>query len=225
MRGVIPDGSKLRDLRRSAGWTQEQLASLAECDVKTLRAAEQSRRVDLSTLTQLAARLGLSSRELLREPGSSEVPAEAAIAAVQQFHLAFGSRDPEAVADCFLPDGIVTTMAHPGLPGAGEFRGRTRIHEWASTCFEAYRTDPVTEENSELSVAGDRVFVRLKQPRVQHRASRNEARITLMSEFRIDGGAIASLLICPHSGAMEELVFGEWPAKKKRRVKGKSPPK
>ena len=40
MRGVLTNGNWIRDLRRSHGFTQEQLAVHADCDVKTLRKAE-----------------------------------------------------------------------------------------------------------------------------------------------------------------------------------------
>ena len=65
MRGLRVNGERICELRKLLAMTQEQLAIRAACDVKTLRKAEQSGNVDVSTLRKLAAALGVSEEELL----------------------------------------------------------------------------------------------------------------------------------------------------------------
>ena len=64
-RGVPLDGSRLRQLRRALAYTQEQLATKAECDAKTVRKAERSEPLDLATIERLALALGVGQAHLI----------------------------------------------------------------------------------------------------------------------------------------------------------------
>lgn len=57
--------------RVEPGLTQEQLAALADVDVKTVRKAEQGKRLDLGTLTRLAFALDTELNRVIR-PSPSE---------------------------------------------------------------------------------------------------------------------------------------------------------
>jgi DNA-binding transcriptional regulator YiaG len=46
MRGVPTNGTLIRTLRQSLALTQEELATIASCDVKTVRKAEQGKRLE-----------------------------------------------------------------------------------------------------------------------------------------------------------------------------------
>src|SRR6516165_9820252 len=70
MRGAKSNGEQIRAARFGRGFTQEQLAALAELDVKTVRKAEQGRRLDLGSLTRLAHALQSDLSRLIR-PGRS----------------------------------------------------------------------------------------------------------------------------------------------------------
>jgi transcriptional regulator with XRE-family HTH domain len=205
MRGVIADGAKITALRKAAGLTQELLAADSCCDTKTLRSAEHSRRVDVATLRRIALRLGIDVREIIS--GAPKDERDSTIAAAERFLQAFNVRHPDAVADSFCEDGVIIIVAHPALPGAGEFRGREQIRRWAETCFEAYRTDPVSRGNSRIDAVGDLVFVRLERPHLEYRPTGVQANVYLTSEFKIADGLIATLWIYPESGAMERMVF------------------
>jgi transcriptional regulator with XRE-family HTH domain len=65
MRGVQVIGETIRSQRRQRGLTQEQLAAQADCDVKTLRQAEHSRAIDLSSLKRIALALNLNYVDLI----------------------------------------------------------------------------------------------------------------------------------------------------------------
>ena len=57
MRGALIDGEVVRNIRISRGLPQKTLAALAECDVKTIRHAEQGQRLDLATVKRIARAL------------------------------------------------------------------------------------------------------------------------------------------------------------------------
>ena len=205
MRGAISSGEKIVMLRTAAGLTQEELAAQCECDTKTLRSAEHSRRVDLETLRRIARRLGVDFREIVAPTTTQR--REANIAAVKRLFHAFNARDPDAVAEAFQIDGVIFVMAHSRLPGSGEFRGRAEIREWAQVCFQAYLAEPVTEDICQVNAEDDLVFVRLKRSKLEYLPNGQQANVTLMSEFAIRDNRIAVLQIYPESGALEQMAF------------------
>jgi transcriptional regulator with XRE-family HTH domain len=205
MRGVVTNGEKILALRNGAGLTQETLAAQAGCDVKTLRRAERSRRVDVATLRRIADYLAVEVRNLIADERADSRAAN--IVAVERFVGAFDARDPNAVADSFCEDGVVLTLADPSLPGAGEFRGREQIRRWAQVCFETFRTDPITPDNSRIDTIGDLVFLRLDRPQVEYLPTGKQAHVYLTSEFKVAGGLIAALWIYPESGAIERMAI------------------
>jgi len=66
MRGVVPDGHRIRIARIARGVTQEQLAVCADLDVKTIRKAEHGKRLDVGTLAALARALEVDVQTLVR---------------------------------------------------------------------------------------------------------------------------------------------------------------
>src|SRR5262245_52335069 len=70
MRGALADGQRVTATRVARGHTQEQLAALAELDVKTVRKAEQGKRLDIETLSRLAAALDVELNRLVRAGGT-----------------------------------------------------------------------------------------------------------------------------------------------------------
>jgi transcriptional regulator with XRE-family HTH domain len=67
MRGSYADGERLRTARVGRGFTQEQLAALADVDVKTVRKAEHGKRLDAGTLARLALALEVDVRSVIQE--------------------------------------------------------------------------------------------------------------------------------------------------------------
>ncbi|HEX5102521.1 MAG TPA: helix-turn-helix transcriptional regulator, partial [Pirellulaceae bacterium] len=158
MRGAIANGEKIAALRKTAGLTQDELAAGCGCDVKTIRSAERGNRLDLATLRRIAARLSVEYRDIVADIASGR--REANIAAAMAFLRAFDARDPDAVAACFCEDGAVLVFADERLPGAGEYRGRNRVRQWAVNCFAAYLAPPVEFGNYRFEAAGELVFAR-----------------------------------------------------------------
>jgi transcriptional regulator with XRE-family HTH domain len=66
MRGVQANGAFIKRARRSRGLTQEALADAARCDIKTVYRAESAGRLDMATLTRLAAALQIPYRKVVK---------------------------------------------------------------------------------------------------------------------------------------------------------------
>ena len=104
MRGVVPLGEKIVQLRRSSGLTQEMLAADCECDVKTIRNAEHSRSLDVGTLRRIAARLKVAYGDIAAVPAPDRRKAN--VATVEERRVCFTLYE---VADA---DQLATTT-HP----------------------------------------------------------------------------------------------------------------
>lgn len=207
-RGVFAKGEKIRDLRILAGLTQEKLASTASCDPKTLRRAEHSERLDVESLARLAGALGVPLSDIVT--GVSQDSEARSLAAIYRYMYAFNSREPDAVVQCFCEDGVIVVWADPGLPGTGEYRGHDGIRRWVETCFEAYLVDPVTPDRCRITAVGDRVYVCIERSPLKYQPNGNEIVLgSLLSEFEIRDGLIASIHIYPESGAFERMVFSQ----------------
>lgn len=202
------NGRRLVELRKSRGLTQEQLAAHADCDVKTIRAAEHSHRVDLQTASSLAATLGVPLGEVVLPSATTPADEEAHLQAVRRQVAAINARDPDAFAATFTVDGVNHVNAHPDLPGAGVQRGRDEIREGARIAFETYVSEPITPEMVEFRVVGDKVYLRVDRPRLRGVVTQIEREVSTLMEFTIRDGLISELRSHFHSGMLEELVFG-----------------
>lgn len=68
---LVEFGQRLRDLRKAAGLTQEQLAMKAGLERAYVSSAETGRRnATLTTLYQLASALGIDVSDLVRDTGA-----------------------------------------------------------------------------------------------------------------------------------------------------------
>jgi transcriptional regulator with XRE-family HTH domain len=207
MRGVIPSGDRVLSLRKAAGLTQESLAAECDCDVKTVRSAERSKRLDLATLRRIAARLGVDFRDIV-----ADIPAdrrEANIAAAMASLRAFDARDPDGVAACFTEDGVVVVFADSRLPAAGEYRGRDRVRQWAETCFAAFWAQHYATGNYHVEAVGDRVYLHLIEPQVESLQTGRRSAVSALVEHEMRDGKIAEMRIFPESGAVERIVLPE----------------
>jgi transcriptional regulator with XRE-family HTH domain len=62
---LVPDGNKIRDVRKEKGWNQEKLASKAGVNLRTLQRAESGNRVRPQYLGYIAEALGLKIPDIL----------------------------------------------------------------------------------------------------------------------------------------------------------------
>jgi len=59
------DGQKLRNLRRSKGWSRETLAEMADCDPATVKKAEGGGAIDHGIRRRFADAVGAEPQELM----------------------------------------------------------------------------------------------------------------------------------------------------------------
>ncbi len=207
MRGVKPKGDRIVSLRKEAGLTQEALAADCDCDVKTIRSTEHSKRVDVATLRRIAVRLGIDFREIVAKVSMDR--REANIAAAMAFMRAFDERDPNAVAACFHEDGVLVVFADPRLPAAGEYRGNDRIRQWAESNFAAFRSSQAANGAYHIEAIGDLVYLRVVALQVEHVETRRRSEVTTLVEHEVRDGKIVALRMFPESGAVERITLPE----------------
>ncbi len=205
MRGIQVSGSKIRQLRKARGLTQQELAFQAQCDVKTIRKAENSKRVDLSTAGRLAAVLGVNVRDLAAAPTKSDVAAGVAI--VQAWTAAFNSRDPQAVAKVYDDNGVIIVMASPNIPGGGTFTGKEEIRRWAQESFNAFDVEKMGPDNQRIDTLGDVVFLRTARDlRVTSCATGQIAYAGAANEMRFADGKILEHRIYADTNALASIL-------------------
>lgn len=201
-RGVPLDGARLRRLRQALGYTQEQLATKAECDAKTVRKAERSEPLDLATIKRLALALGADSSELnFVEPSD-----EAKLQVAWEYVRAFNERDPDSVAAIFHEDGSVNVMSDPGLPGGGLFTGEDGVREWARLSMDVMHMEQVSPEMVQVDVAGEYVLLRSRRDiRIESPRTQRAVTASVASEFRVRDGKVLSLRIFADTLAIGRL--------------------
>lgn len=156
MRGAFADGAALRSIRVERRLTQEELARLAELDVKTIRKAESGGRLDLGTLERLGQALDALAGRLTR----GEIP-EAAIearnlAAVQRILRAWDARDSESLIAGYQEEAALHLPGGPPIPLHGTFHGKDEIRRVCETAWSASRTAPTAPAGILIHAPGTR---------------------------------------------------------------------
>lgn len=203
MRGIQLNGPVIQQRRKALGLTQQRLAFRADCDTKTVRKAENSKRVDLATALRVASALGVAISELV-EPLSPDLQ-RANIQTAEDWVAAFNARNPDGVAGCFHRDGAINVLADPATPGAGEFRGQEGVRQWARVFFETFISQAVTRDMYTIDAIGDYVFLRIDRALVKCLLNGEQTEASAMWEFTIRRGKIIRLTIYPESGAIEGI--------------------
>lgn len=142
MRGVTVNGDKLLASRLQMGLTQEELGRLARVDSKTIRKAEQGKRLDLTTLTRLAYALKTDLQQLI-VPSDAETGQQVTWRDIfLQWSRAFDECNGELLMATYHDDAALYLPSGPNFPFAGVSRGKEairRAHESAWTL----RQDPI----------------------------------------------------------------------------------
>jgi transcriptional regulator with XRE-family HTH domain len=137
MRGTLANSEELQLARLRCGLTQEELATLADLDVKTVRKAEHGLRLDLDTLTRLAYALECDLSQLIR-PVRSETDRQITWRdAVMRWHRAWDAHDMESLLSVYDDNAIMHLPGGPNIPFGGtstwNARCLSRIHFTAMT--------------------------------------------------------------------------------------------
>ncbi|GEM_PF-3147684 len=163
MRGVIVNGAEIQKVRLSCGLTQEQLAKNADVDVKTVRKAEQGKRLDLGTLTRLARALGTELHRLrIATPSGTELEIIRRDR-VLQWHRAWESHDMVALLDGYHHDAILSLPGGPSLKISGICIGKDAIRQMSELAWSLCKSDQAHTVNLMLYVCDDTVILKGKK--------------------------------------------------------------
>lgn len=159
MRGVLVSGVQLRASRIHRGFTQEQLASQTDLDVKTIRKAENSKRIDLETLKRIATTLGQELNHLIQPTGSEAELQARRQEVVWRWNRCWDEHDLAALVAHYHDDATMTLPGGPNIPFAGTFQGREEIACAFRLAWESCRTVTSRQGEITLLVCGDVVLL------------------------------------------------------------------
>ncbi len=159
MRGALANGDKLRAARVGRGLTQEQLAALADVDVKTIRKAEHGKRLDVPTLAQLAVALGIEVHGVVRGTHPESDTQAARRKAVERWQAAWDARDIEAIMTLFHDRAELHLPGGPQIPFGGTHRGKEEIRRAIELAWATAQTVPQKPEEYSLIVSDDTVVM------------------------------------------------------------------
>jgi transcriptional regulator with XRE-family HTH domain len=191
MRGAFTKGARIRQLRQSLTLTQEELASRASCDVKTLRAAESGRRIDVRTLHGIAAALAVSPSEIIETAGSLQHRHQR-IRRVREWQRALQNGDVDALLRIYRPDAVVRLPWFEAIPGSGVHQGSGRLRRVATSIVSRLAFEPAAPRSFRVHAAEEFVFLRgqVKAALREKRKNRREVATFVFHEFCFQGNDV-----------------------------------
>lgn len=208
MRGITANGNQIRELRKSFGFTQEELAKRASCDVKTIRKAEKGGRVDLRTLSRIATALQVTSADVAMGADNSHEKETVNVQTVLAWHDAFNRRDVDAILECWHDDGVLQIPGTDDIPAGGSVEGKDEIRAHTETTFQVFDTEHLSWDMMQISAVDDLVFVR-GEASVMHIPTGRAMRSYVVHVFRLVRGKIIEQLISTDTRAFQQLVHDD----------------
>ena len=202
MRGINPNGTRIRKLRKTRGLTQAALASAAACDAKTVRNAESGRRIDVSTLDRIARALQIELAELVA--ADHESVAEATGQYVVHAIDALGKQDIASLADQFVESAQLNFAIRYRAPWAGQFVGRREICQWADALCDTFHFR--TLYVSHLLPCEDFVSAHVALQLLPRQSARSLDGVTFLITAIASVKGIQTCWMYPESGAIEQAL-------------------
>ncbi len=159
MRGATANGKKVHAARTRRGLTQEQLASLAGVDVKTVRKAEQGKRLDARSLARLALALETNLQQLIRGAAPGDPVQLTRRSVVEKWQRAWDAQDLAALMACYHQEAVVHLPGGPNIPFGGTFRGKAEIARANQSAWATCRTVPLDLAEISFVVGDDTVLM------------------------------------------------------------------
>lgn len=159
MRGAQASGEQIHSARIARGLTQEQLASLAGIDVKTLRKAERGQGIDLGILTRISFALDLDISKLIvvrRSPHELEIHRRDALL---RWNRCFNAHDMGGLLCLYHDHAVLHLPGEPDIPFAGEHRGKEAIRRANEIAWKTFETEPMLNEDLSLLVSDNTVVL------------------------------------------------------------------
>ena len=160
MRGSTANGPNIRRRRKRLGLTQEELASRAEVDVKTVRNAEANRNLDADTLQRIAMALTVELSYIAVTSSDSNRQAPRRIRIIEKWIEAFNDQDVDGMVAVYHDDALLTFPTGGEMPGGGTYKGKEQLRRQAEESFACFKTEPFTSQSFRIHSAGDFVFLR-----------------------------------------------------------------
>lgn len=206
MRGVPVRGELIRNLRKAAGLTQEQLAATIECDVKTLRKAERgAERVDLWVVSAIGEALGCETDSLIVIDADSDRKAEFHLSLVKQWHAAFADADVDRLLALHSEDTILEIPGSDGLPAAGNFTGIDELRGHFLALFKLFRLRAVQDDDFRIHAVDDLVFHR-STATIEYLPAGKSYTTVHVNEFEFRDGKIARRVVVADYDGLREIV-------------------
>lgn len=205
MRGLRVDGETVRHRRSELALTQESLAGLVGCDIKTIRNAEKGNRLDATTVRRLADVLGQSLADLVVADSES---LQKSIVSVDLFHrlqASYNERDVDALVAFYHPLGAIVVAGAEGLPGGGRFEGLEAIRRHYEESFAAFHTEQIGPDRYKIDAVGDTIFARGVASAL-HRLSGQQFTALLVHEVQIQDSLILLHTIVTDTAAVRDAV-------------------
>lgn len=155
MRGVLANGNVLSSWRASRGLTQEQLAAMADCDVKTVRKAEHGQRIDLRTARQIASALGADLSDCVFAESAPPGRAHRLRRCIEKWHDAWNRDDLGLILAQYHDDAVLYLPGAPEIPVSGTFAGRDQIRQVHEVAWKAMRSLPIAPCDYRIFVIDD----------------------------------------------------------------------
>jgi transcriptional regulator with XRE-family HTH domain len=155
MRGKPVHGDRIHDLRKAHGMTQEQLADCAGLDVKTVRKAEQGKRLDLGTITKLCFVLQTDLLHLIRPSRSAQELEIRRRDVVIHWQRAFNGRDLHGVSECYHDEAVLHLPGAPLISFGGVFRGHKEIQQATQRYWKRCHPDLLDERDFAILLCGE----------------------------------------------------------------------
>ncbi len=184
MRGAVANGEAIRELRKSLALTQEDLAVLALCDVKTVCAAEKGRRVDFGTLQRIAEALSVNLSSVSQQAEQALQQSRRQIRSIRAWQRAFDRGDVDGMLKLYRDDAVLRFPWSHKTTGGGAYRGKDALRRLIKTLFACL--DPTTEAQQKLRLhaVDDCVFLR-GQLRAKVRVTGHILASEVFHEFRM----------------------------------------
>ena len=159
MRGVMICGQTVRELRKKAGLTQEQLAVDADCDPKTIGKAERSQgRVDLHVAVAIAEALDCSTEAILETSDSTRNDSN--IQLVHAWNDALCSWDLEKLLAFHTDDTVLEIVGAHGVPAEERYEGIAQLKAHFEETSKILRLVWWDKDTIQITAVDNLVFMR-----------------------------------------------------------------
>ncbi len=156
----MANGPKIRRLRKTRGFSQEGLALVVGCDVKTIHNAELGKRVHAETLLKLARALGVELANIHIGSDDPDKFLEVRLRQIRHWRDSFDRKQLESLVEVYHEDAQVTYPGLGLLTVGGTAIGKQAIREQLQSIFEQLHFDAWPETSERIHVSENFVFLR-----------------------------------------------------------------